>query len=116
MRVARKKRAAIARKKLALELLKNPVEKKPLPPRAKALIKARGKGKITAYAPKYTHRSSQDKINRPDVVPVKDHSARVEKLKYTGDKLLGVALMHKSNYAPVFSHEDAISITKMRRN
>lgn len=34
---------------------------------------------------------------------------------YTGDKVLGVALMHKSSYAPVFSTEDAHDIAKMRR-
>lgn len=35
--------------------------------------------------------------------------------QYTGDKVLGVALLHKSNYAPVFNAEAAIDIAKMRR-
>jgi len=34
---------------------------------------------------------------------------------YTGDKLLGIATMHKSNLVPVFSQEDAEDISKMRR-
>jgi hypothetical protein len=34
---------------------------------------------------------------------------------YTGDKLIGIATMHKSNSVPVFSHEDAIEISRMRR-
>lgn len=34
---------------------------------------------------------------------------------YTGTAMLGVATMHKSNSVPVFSQEDAISISKMRR-
>lgn len=34
---------------------------------------------------------------------------------YTGDRLLGIATMHKSNSVPVFSQEDAIEIAKMRR-
>lgn len=34
---------------------------------------------------------------------------------YTGDKLLGIAIMHKSNLVPVFSQEDAEDISKMRR-
>jgi len=34
---------------------------------------------------------------------------------YTGDKLLGIATMHKSNMVPVFSKENAEDIAKMRR-
>lgn len=34
---------------------------------------------------------------------------------YTGDRLLGIATMHKSNMVPVFSQEDAEDISKMRR-
>lgn len=34
---------------------------------------------------------------------------------YTGDKIIGIATMHKSNMTPVFSKEDAIDISKMRR-
>ena len=34
---------------------------------------------------------------------------------YTGNKLLGIATMHKSNMVPVFSKEDAIEIASMRR-
>lgn len=35
--------------------------------------------------------------------------------KYTGDKLLGIAVMHKSNLVPVFKAEDAVDIARMRR-
>lgn len=34
---------------------------------------------------------------------------------YTGTNILGIATMHKSNAVPVFSNEDAIEISKMRR-
>jgi N-acetylglucosamine-6-phosphate deacetylase len=34
---------------------------------------------------------------------------------YTGTKIVGIATMHKSNAVPVFSNEDAIEISKMRR-
>lgn len=34
---------------------------------------------------------------------------------YTGTKVKGIATMHKSNAVPVFSDEDAIAISKMRR-
>lgn len=36
-------------------------------------------------------------------------------MMYSGDKVLGVALMHKSSYAPVFDTESAQEIAKMRR-
>jgi len=34
---------------------------------------------------------------------------------YTGNRLVGIATMHKSNSVPVFSQEDAIEIARMRR-
>jgi hypothetical protein len=35
--------------------------------------------------------------------------------QYTGTKVKGIATMHKSNAVPVFSDEEAIDISKMRR-
>lgn len=34
---------------------------------------------------------------------------------YTGDKVLGISVLHKSNGVPVFSREEAVDISKMRR-
>jgi hypothetical protein len=34
---------------------------------------------------------------------------------YTGDKMLGIGTLHKSNAVPVFSQEDAVEISRMRR-
>lgn len=34
---------------------------------------------------------------------------------YTGTAIVGIATMHKSNAVPVFSSEDAVEISKMRR-
>jgi hypothetical protein len=36
-------------------------------------------------------------------------------MQYTGDKVKGIATMHKSNAVPVFTNEEAIDISKMRR-
>lgn len=38
-----------------------------------------------------------------------------QQMMYSGDKMIGVALMHKSTYAPVFNPEAAADIAKMRR-
>jgi CRISPR/Cas system CMR subunit Cmr6 (Cas7 group RAMP superfamily) len=34
---------------------------------------------------------------------------------YTGNKIKGIGTMHKSNAVPVFSDEEAVEISKMRR-
>ncbi len=38
-----------------------------------------------------------------------------ERKVYTGDKIIGIATLHKSNAVPVFSNEDAVEISRMRR-
>lgn len=44
------------------------------------------------------------------------HVATVAPAKvYTGTKVMGIATMHKSNAVPVFSEEEAVAISKMRR-
>ena len=34
---------------------------------------------------------------------------------YTGDKIIGIGTMHKSNMVPIFNDEAAVDISKMRR-
>lgn len=41
--------------------------------------------------------------------------AKKESPVYTGENMLGVAQMHKSNAVPVFKREEAIEIANMRR-
>ena len=36
--------------------------------------------------------------------------------KYTGEKILGIAAMHKSNLVPIFNAEQAVDTATMRRN
>lgn len=35
--------------------------------------------------------------------------------QYTGTKIIGIGTMHKSNAVPIFSDEQAVDISKMRR-
>jgi hypothetical protein len=35
--------------------------------------------------------------------------------QYTGTKVLGIGTMHKSNAVPIFSDEEAVAISSMRR-
>jgi hypothetical protein len=41
--------------------------------------------------------------------------APVKDKEYTGSAVLGISTLHKSNGVPVFSKQDAIDISKMRR-
>ena len=41
---------------------------------------------------------------------------RRDRTVYTGDKLLGISVMHKSNLVPIFSEEHARDVSSMRRN
>lgn len=57
-------------------------------------------GRTTAHIP------SRDTGGNATLAPAK---------VYTGTKVKGIATMHKSNAVPVFSDEEAIDISKMRR-
>ncbi len=60
---------------------------------------------------------SSDRTTVPtsDVIPG-GCTGRAERQVYSGERtLLGIATTHKSNMIPVFSKEDAVSISKMRR-
>jgi hypothetical protein len=52
-------------------------------------------------------------------IPSRDTGGQVATLAapkiYTGTKVKGIATMHKSNAVPVFSDEEAVEISKMRR-
>jgi len=41
--------------------------------------------------------------------------SKVETTKYTGDKLIGIGVLHKSCLQPIFNQQDATDIARMRR-
>lgn len=43
-------------------------------------------------------------------------ATRYERMQYTGDKLIGIGVLHKSNLVPIFSEEHAKDMSQMRRN
>jgi hypothetical protein len=54
--------------------------------------------------------------NVPSLNPEMMGNATVKpKQVYTGDKILGIGTLHKSNAVPVFSVEEAQDMAKMRR-
>jgi hypothetical protein len=66
---------------------------------------------------------AHDRIVRPGSdlrhIPSLDSGAGIaavkEQIQYTGTAMIGIGQLHKSNAIPVFSQEDAIDISKMRR-
>jgi len=52
--------------------------------------------------------------NIPSRVTAGGSTAPVHKV-YTGTKVIGIGTMHKSNAVPIFSDEEAIAISTMRR-
>lgn len=60
----------------------------------------------------------QKQIKSLDITNFKDlsHMKKKETEKYTGDELLGIATMHKSNAVPVSKNTDAKIFATMRRN
>lgn len=63
--------------------------------------------------PKYRFRGSDQKVNSV-VTNNQFSSGKIEKV-YTGTAMLGIGTLHKGNAVPVFSEQDAIDISKMRR-
>jgi len=60
-----------------------------------------------------SHRNTGQKINSLDTgwIPCVKNADKV----YTGTKIKGIGTMHKSNAVPIFSDEQAIEISTMRR-
>ena len=73
----------------------------------------------TVASPRYDWRSRVDPRRLTDHIPSVDTGASVapkrENTQYTGDAMIGLGTLHKSNTVPIFKAEDAIDISKMRR-
>lgn len=57
----------------------------------------------------------QEARRLPSVDSGKGIAAKAAEKVYTGDKVLGIAVMHKSCLQPVFDQQSAIDSAKMRR-
>lgn len=65
-------------------------------------------------APKIFHRETP---KYPSLAPSSNAStAKKERLVYSGDYLVGIATMHKSNLVPVGREDDPVSYSTMRRS
>ena len=51
----------------------------------------------------------------PSKVPTMHSTQKKEAPRYSGDEVVGLALIHKSNYVPVHRGEDPKDVSKIRR-
>lgn len=74
----------------------------PVLPKAKIMPLGRplGRADLSQYPSKSTPGGNGTKGDTPE---------------YTGNKMIGLAVLHKSNTIPIFQAEDAVDIAKMRR-
>ena len=68
----------------------------------------------TYIAPKLAYRGA-DQPKIPSLPFTGGACTKPEQKVYTGTKVKGIGTMHKSNAVPIFSDEEAIEISKMRR-
>ena len=67
----------------------------------------------TPTIPTYSYRGQHD---QPKSLTTSIGNATLKATQqYTGTKMIGIAQMHKSNAVPVFSEEEAVNISHMRR-
>lgn len=57
----------------------------------------------------------RERNDLPSLVTSGGSTSAKTDLKYTGDKMLGIGMMHKSNLVPVFKEDEAKDISSMRR-
>jgi hypothetical protein len=79
----------------------------------RSVIETRMRNTSTPQMPDYSYRGQEKRI--PSLNSSVGVATAAPMKVYTGTKMLGIATMHKSNSVPVFSQEEAVDISKMRR-
>lgn len=70
--------------------------------------------KRKVYNPPVTVR--REVVNHPSLdTGIGNATKPVESKRYTGDKIIGIATMHKSNLVPVFQEQACVDLASMRR-
>ncbi len=81
---------------------------------AESKRKKRAMSSGTYIAPKPLYRGA-DQPKTPSLPFTGGPCTKPEQKVYTGTKVKGIGTMHKSNAVPIFSDEEAVDISKMRR-
>lgn len=65
--------------------------------------------------PDYSIPSERNTRHLPSIESGVGVAPKKEPMQYTGDAMIGIGQMHKSNAVPIFKQEDAEDLAKMRR-
>lgn len=79
-------------------------------------LKKKKSEKCALVLPKETYREGSQDFKQAKSAGNNIGSTAKRIRVYTGDKIVGIGTMHKSNSVPVFSKDDAKDIARMRRN
>jgi len=72
----------------------------------------KGGGDYRAPIPSYSE--DRPTVKTSDTIP--GYSPKSKANQYTGDYIIGIGTMHKSNMVPITNKKDAEAISQMRRN
>lgn len=81
----------------------------------KPSAKVSNKNSTGIYTATTPYRRDADQPRIPSKITSWDPCVKAPEKVYTGTKVKGIGTMHKSNAVPIFSDEEAIEISKMRR-
>ena len=73
------------------------------------------KAKIEKTFPTYSPPPGRETVKIQSLPFTAGPCTKPEQKVYTGTKIKGIGTMHKSNAVPIFSDEEAVEISKMRR-
>lgn len=85
------------------------------PVTSKPVIAAKKQSKSVSLSPQMSTARITDTKKIPSLVTPGGECTKKEPVVYTGDKVLGIAVLHKSCLQPIFSQHSAIDVSKMRR-
>ena len=78
-------------------------------------VKSSGKSVYTRSISNRVIRDNADSRVYPSLDTNLGSTGKKESMVYSGDAVIGISVLHKSNAVPVFSKEEIIDIAKMRR-
>ena len=79
-------------------------------------VKPTQEDKTKSYNPTYPVSFSRSTKHIPSLDSGAGIASKIEAPQYTGDNMIGIGQLHKSNAVPVFKQQDAEDLAKMRRN
>ena len=78
-------------------------------------VKPQNKSVAQRAAPVRVIRDGSSTSHIPSLDSGLGNTPKVFSMEYTGEAMIGIGQLHKSNAIPVFSQEEAVDISKMRR-